>query len=236
MMIMTTTDRWMRRALALLFPLILLLLLTSCGGSSSTRPAAIASDAPPADDAGHASHADDGEADEVEAGDPADWSVYLLESEWKDQDARARKLSSLAGKVQVVALVYTHCGYACPRIVADLKRIEGEMAAAHPEGVGFVLVSIDPERDTPERLRSFAEGSRLDPARWTLLNGSDAQVLELAALLGVKYRRESATDFSHSNVITVLDPHGVVVHQQLGLGADPAKTLRVIRRLAAHAE
>lgn len=188
-------------ALALLVP-------AACGGSDA--PAA------PAAPGGHARHA----ARAPEPGEPADHSLYYLESRWRDQAGGERALGSLAGRGQVVALVYTYCGDTCPRVLMDMKRVEGELERAHPGEVGFVLVSIDPERDTPDRLRGFAEGARLDPARWTLLNGSDEDVLELAALLGVKYRRETAAQLSHSNVITVLDRGGEVAHQQLGLGPE----------------
>jgi protein SCO1 len=164
-------------------------------------------------------------------GTPTDHSVYNLESAWYDQHGAARPLGSLAGRVQVVAMVYTHCAHTCPRILMDMKRLEGELGTEAAERVGFVLVSIDPERDTPERLRHFAESVRLDPARWTLLSAPDDSVLELAAVLGVRYRRDGETEFSHSNVITVLDADGEIAHRQLGLGEDPAPTLRAIRGL-----
>jgi protein SCO1/2 len=93
------------------------------------------------------------------------------------------------------------------------------------------MVTIDPERDTPEILRAYAEAVRLDPERWTLLTAPDNTVLELAALLGVKYRRISDTDFSHSNVITILDQQGEIAHRQVGLGAEPGSTLKVIEGL-----
>ena len=186
-------------ALAILAP-------AACGGSDT--PAAAAG--------GHARHA----AGAPGPGEPADYSLYHLESRWRDQAGGVRVLGSLAGRVQVVALVYTHCGDTCRRVLMDMKRVEGEMEREHPGEVGFVLVSIDPERDMPDRLRGFAEGARLDPARWTLLSGSDEDVLELAALLGVKYRRERAAVLSHSNVITVLGRGGEVAHQQLGLGPE----------------
>jgi protein SCO1 len=166
-------------------------------------------------------------------GTPTDHSVYNLESEWRDQHGAARPLGSLAGRVQVVAMVYTHCAHTCPRILMDMKRLEGELGAEAGERVGFVLVSIDPERDTPERLRHFAEAVRLAPARWTLLSAPDDDVLELAAVLGVRYRRDGETEFSHSNVITVLDADGEIAYRQLGLGEDPTPALRTIRGLLA---
>lgn len=166
-------------------------------------------------------------------GAPSDLSLYNLEGSWTDQDGRARELSDLAGRVQVVAMVYTHCSYACPRIVAQMKRIEAEAAGwGLEERVGFVLVSIDPERDTPERLARFAESSRLDPGRWTLLNGSDDQVLELSVLLGVKYQATAEGEFAHSNVLTILDPAGVAAHRVEGLGAELDGGLETVRALA----
>jgi protein SCO1/2 len=170
---------------------------------------------------------------DLDATEPTDFSIYHAESAWTDQTGEERQLESLAGRVQVVAMLYTSCAYACPRIMLDMKRIEGELGAQLSEDVGFVVVSIDPERDTPEQLAEFASGSMLDPETWTLLTGEEGDILELAALLGVQYRETKPGEWVHSNLVTVLDQEGVVAHRQLGLGTDPAETLDVIRDLAA---
>ena len=169
---------------------------------------------------------------ELAAGQPSDFSLYHVESTWMDQNGTERELRSLAGRVQVVAMLYTNCAYACPRIMLDLKRIEGELGPEYGEDVGFVVVSIDPERDTPDRLAEFAAGSRLDPERWTLLTADPGDIRELAVLLGVQYRQTGPGEWVHSNLITVLDPAGEVIHRQLGLGTDPTETLEVIRAAA----
>jgi protein SCO1 len=156
-------------------------------------------------------------------------SIYHLDSEWWDQAGDVRQLASLAGRVQVVAMVYTHCAHTCPRILMDMKHIEASLEQDGLEGFGFVLVSVDPERDTPGRLRAFAESTRLHADRWTLVSGSDDAVLELAMMLGVRIRRESATDFSHSNAMLVLDAGGEIVYRQDRLGADLGPMLDAVR-------
>jgi protein SCO1/2 len=153
-------------------------------------------------------------------------SIYHLDSRWTDQHGAARQLGDLRGRPQVIAMVYTNCGSACPLIVGDMKRLE----ATFPD-LGMVLVSIDPERDTPGRLLEFATGSQLSQ-RWTLLNGGEDQLMELAAVLGVRYRRVTENDFMHSNVITVLDASGEIVYRQEALGEIDG-TIAALRRLAA---
>ena len=156
------------------------------------------------------------------------FSVYDLGSRWRDASGAERALGSLAGGPRVVAMVYTHCASTCPLSIAAMKRIE----AATPPGVGLVLVSLDPERDTPDRLASFARESMLTGPRWTLLAGSDADTRALAAALGVRYRRLSATELAHSNTLTLLDAEGAVVLQRQGLdGADDV--LAAARSLSA---
>lgn len=177
--------------------------------------------------AGHTSHA------EVPVGVPTELSVYNVDSDWTTQTGDLMKLQHLQGKVQLVAMVYASCQYACPRIVADMKRIESAVAEKYNDRVGLVLISIDPERDTPEKLKAFAEQNHLDVSRWRLLHGSNNDILELAALLGVQYKRVSDTDFSHSNAITVLNPAGEIIHQQVGLGVSPDETITAIQQVLA---
>lgn len=158
---------------------------------------------------------------------PAAWSLYDLGSTWRDQDGAPRTLAALRGRPRVIAMVYTHCAATCPITVAEMKRI----AALTPASVGLVLVSLDPARDTPGRLADYAASLGLPPERWTLLNGSDDAVRELAASIGVRYRRASADELSHSNVLTLVDDAGVIVRQQQGLeGTD--ETIRAARALA----
>jgi len=203
--------------------------LSGCGPADG---AAATSDAPGAEHttAGYASAADHtGHA----AGEPlapaSDMSLYHLDAVWTDQHGEKRTLSSLAGRPQAVAMVYTHCSAACPQLVLDLMRLD---AAAPAGSLGLVLVSIDPARDTPERLGQFAAKVGLDPERWTLLTGNDGDVRALAALLGVQYR-QAGQEFNHSNVISLLDADGVVAHRQEGLAADNTATLAALERLLA---
>ena len=143
------------------------------------------------------------------------YSVYDLDARWRDQGGNARQLSSLRGRPQVVAMIYTHCSTTCPFTVAEMKRIERES----PRDVGFVLVSLDPARDDPARLATFASERGLDASRWTLLDGTDDSVRELATVLGVRYRRVSPEELAHSNALTLLDADGAVAYQHAGLDA-----------------
>lgn len=167
------------------------------------------------------------------SGEASDESIYNASSVWKNRHGDELSLSSLRGEVQVVAMVYTHCEYACPRILADMKRIRDSLSKDKLQGTNFVIVSIDPERDTPERLSEFADENDLGEEQWTLLNGDQGDILELAALLGFKYKRISNTDFTHSNMITVLNKEGEIVHQRNRLGDNPAVIVEAIKKAAS---
>ena len=88
----------------------------------------------------------------------------------------------------------------------------------------FVMVSFDTARDTPDKLRAYADEKGLDKTRWHWLVGSPLLTRQLATLLGVQYRDAGNGVFAHSNLITVLDPEGVPSARLEGLGValDPA--------------
>ncbi|PIR25871.1 MAG: SCO family protein [Deltaproteobacteria bacterium CG_4_10_14_0_2_um_filter_43_8] len=165
----------------------------------------------------------------MEASTVSDQSIYLLESAWKNQHNKTVNLQELKGKVLVLTMIYTSCEYACPRIVADLKRIEDELGFFAKSKVEYVLVSIDPKRDKPEKLNSFSLKNEFGK-NWTLLTGSASNVRELAAVLGVQYKQTN-NDFSHSNLISIINQKGEIAYQQQGLGTNPSETIRHIQAL-----
>ena len=79
-------------------------------------------------------------------------------------------------------------------------------------------MSLDPGRDTPDALLALARARHVDESRWRLLRAPEDTVREIAALLGIKYRRLPDGNFNHSSVITLLSPDGVIVARDEGLG------------------
>ena len=79
----------------------------------------------------------------------SDKSIFNLTTRWNTQDSTSVQLKDLKGKVLVIVMIYTSCKVACPRLVADMKNIEAQMPVDRINGINFVLVSIDPETDTP---------------------------------------------------------------------------------------
>ncbi len=161
--------------------------------------------------------------------DAAGASIYVLDLALLDQDGRALKLADLRGRPLVAAMMYSSCQSVCPRVTEDMKGIEKQLAEADRERVDFVMFSLDPGRDTPEALRGFAREHGLDPARWRLFAASEEGVRDLAAVLGVKYRKENG-QFAHSAMIFVIDAGGVVRHRQVGLNQNPGELLTALRQ------
>lgn len=157
-------------------------------------------------------------------------SLYLMSGEWITENNVPFSLEQLKGKIQVVSMIFSHCEYACPRLVADMQLIEEKIPKDKRDQVSFLLVSFDVERDNPRRLKEFKAKEQLGD-NWTLLHGDESEVRMLSVLLDIKYEKQSDGNFAHSNIITVLDKNGVIQSHVEGLGADPEKSLLVINKL-----
>lgn len=154
-------------------------------------------------------------------------SLYQLDATWTDDAGRAVTLAEFRGQPVVLAMFFASCTYACPVLVHDLQAIRDALPPATRDQTRFVLVSFDTERDTPAALRAYRAKLGLDDG-WTLLHGSADDVQELAMLLGVKYRREADGNYSHSNLITVLNAQGEIARQREGLQGEVAETAHAI--------
>jgi len=158
-------------------------------------------------------------------------SIYNLTSSWINQDGQRVSLESLRGAPAVVAMGYTSCKDICPMIVADMVAIEDRAKASSLKGVHYAFFSLDSAVDTPERLTAYAKDRGLDLGDWVLFNGDDKAVRELAAALGVRYRRDASGGFDHSAVITILDADGRISAQQPDVTANTGEMVKKLSTL-----
>lgn len=135
-------------------------------------------------------------------------SLYQLAVQLEDQAETKVALSQFRGHPVLIAMFYASCPHACPMLVSKIRRIEQRLTPQARAGLRVLLVSFDGQRDTPEVLRTAAERQGVDLKRWRLARAEEADVRQVAAVLGVKYRRLSDGSFNHSSLITLLDAAG----------------------------
>ncbi len=94
--------------------------------------------------------------------------------ELTDQDGRPFGTEQLRGRVWIASFFFTSCTQACPSASAQLANLRARLAH-HGDRVHVVSITVDPEVDTPERLRAYA--ARFGgTSRWTLLTGAPDDV------------------------------------------------------------
>lgn len=137
-------------------------------------------------------------------------SLYQLALSWTDEAGEQYELGKYAGTPVIISMVYLSCKASCPLIIGKLRAIEEKLKAANKK-VNFILVSFDPERDTPAVMAEFKREHEFNNY-WHFLHASSEQVKKLALLLGYQYKRIGETqEFNHSNRIVLLDKQGVQV-------------------------
>lgn len=147
---------------------------------------------------------------------PAD-SIYNVDSKWEKQDGNQISLSEFQGKVVVTAMIFTSCKTACPRLTAEMRSISQKVGKVNPENIQYVLISIDPETDTPEVMKAYLKTNNFDEKEWTFIRSNEEDTRELANIMAVKYKEISPIEFSHSNIISVYAKNGTLAYQKEGL-------------------
>src|SRR5262249_15396837 len=79
------------------------------------------------------------------------------------------------GKIVVVSFIYTNCPDICPLTTARLAQVEEKLGDIVGRDIFLVSLTVDPERDTPERLKSFATAFGAGPG-WLFLTGKPEDI------------------------------------------------------------
>lgn len=147
--------------------------------------------------------------------DPPPVMFALPEYELVDQDGHVFDRQRLAGKVWVASFVFTSCPSTCPAVTRAMLELQQRYER---EGLDVRLVSfsVDPDTDTPEVLRRYADSVGADLQRWSFVTGTKAAVV---ALMEQGFRQgvgapavnaQGLRDIAHSVRLAIVDAEGNV--------------------------
>jgi cytochrome oxidase Cu insertion factor (SCO1/SenC/PrrC family) len=142
---------------------------------------------------GHAGH----KAEAQKPADPAksiapltkpkrDPQAYFTDRELYTQDGKRVRFYSdvLKGKMVVINTIFTNCQDACPLITERMNEVRAKLGPAFGKDVEFISISSDPERDSPQAMKKFAQKHKADVPGWTFLTGKKADVDVVLKKLG----------------------------------------------------
>ena len=143
-----------------------------------------------------------------------------------DHDNNPFTLADLRGKWSLLFFGFTHCPDICPVTLAVMDKTHSRLAQARD--VQFVFVTVDPERDTPERMEQYL--TSFNP-EFVGLGGSAEQIAGLTGQVGLPYFRDKTQDeenylVDHGASLFMIDPLGRLV----GIFSAPHDALDVTDR------
>ena len=102
---------------------------------------------------------------------------YFTDTKLLDQDGREVRFytDALLGKIVLISFIYTSCTDICPILMHNLTDVQDQLGDRFGKDVFFVSISVDPEDDTPEELKKYAERYGARPG-WIFLTGPKMDV------------------------------------------------------------
>lgn len=146
-----------------------------------------------------------------------------------NQEGRPVSWDSLKGKIIIADFFFTHCPTICPRMTLNMKRMAESIHNGQRVGdktnkqVHFLSFSIDPERDSVERLKYWADKYQVNPEQWWLLTGDKKAIYDLVIeemKVGLVDGKGVDTNFIHSDRFVLIDSNRHVRGYYNGLDAD----------------
>jgi protein SCO1/2 len=104
-------------------------------------------------------------------------------------------------RIVVVSFIYTSCSELCPIETARLAEVKEKLGDAVGRDIFFISISVDPEHDTPEMLKAFADAFGAGAPGWQFLTGRPADINAINAKFGDRSAERSLSD--HRNEILI---------------------------------
>ena len=125
-----------------------------------------------------------------------------------NQDSVPFTSKDLKGKIYVVDFFFTSCPSICPIMTANMGKLQKRFSSF--EEFELVSFTVDPERDTPERLREYAEQRMINTDKWNLITGAQDSLYSVAYhyLSSAMEDSLAAGGFLHTEYFVLIDKEG----------------------------
>jgi protein SCO1/2 len=144
----------------------------------------------------------------------------LPKFELVNQDAQPFGSEQLIGKIWIADFIFTTCPGPCPIISTRMSELQKPLAKT---GVHLVSVTVDPEKDTPELLRVYADKLRKETFPWDFLTGPLDAITSLSRdgfKLAIAAGEEPGSGPVHSTRFVLVDRRGTIRGYYDALAAD----------------
>ncbi len=144
-----------------------------------------------------------------------------------NQDSLQVSNKSLSPYIYVADFFFTSCPSICPKVAKEMLKIHQEFKD-NPK-VKLVSFTLDPKRDTPNKLKQFGDNLSINHDKWWLLTGDKDSTLVLASQYFVAAFEDATVPggFDHSGKIILVDQNGHI--RSFSEGTDPTETPRLIK-------
>jgi protein SCO1 len=144
------------------------------------------------------------------AGESAGDTIYhsIPEFEFLDQNGQAFGSKDLKDKIYVANFFFTSCPSICPAMQTLMKKVQDTDDFKKLNDFKLVSFTVDPDNDTSEKLKEFAERVGADEGRWYFLTGDRQKIYDLAyeGFMANTMEDETADGgFLHSDMILLID-------------------------------
>jgi protein SCO1/2 len=123
----------------------------------------------------------------------------------------------LEGKVVLLSFAYTSCPDTCPVMFGRFLNVQREFGDAIGDDIEMAFISVDPEVDTPERLKNHSEAMK---SKWLFLTEEPEVMEEVWKAFRVYVEKEGGGLVSHTNLTYLIDQQGLVRVEYMGLPPD----------------
>ncbi len=132
-----------------------------------------------------------------------------------DQNGRTIDARRFAGRYVLVNFIFTSCAAVCPTQTAELAQLDRTLPPAVRSRMTYLSISVDPKKDTPAKLKVYAQSLDADGPRWTFATGPHPDIARITRDFAAFRPGREATGF-HTSEVRLFDPNHRMVQRYAG--------------------